>query len=1709
MTEVKIPNPFQGLSVDDVDALYQRGEADDDSVLDYAASEDFRNNGLYGMDVENVAHAHARGYLNDDQVLDYSDANVSPIGFYSKDIGLRAPAHGINMALQSAGKHLFDGVLNVPGAIANLGIAGVEALGRAAGLVDADEHIKRFGWLRVFEPDQVMPDPKTTAGKFSSEMTEFMVPFLPASKAVKMTNFVTNLVTKSPKIQAFMTRFPKIGKFLPDAIQGSIAGTLPDVLNDPFEGALSDAAKDLGILPEYLEFMTTNPDNPEAIERLKRLVEGVMVGAFADTFIAAAKHVSVKAWAKLMNDPQKVAETFRAKYPDVEPSNMGPGTTPFNEPPKSRQVPFEAEAQRLEAEAAARGADGGARYPTQAVEEALERTPVEDQVYKAYQDLKSSGGSENVSIAELARAAGMSPGEMQVYLTKGSSDGRAVLTMGEPIYASADELDHAVSINGQKNLKVRIDEPEVAEITEYVTVHGILPDNLSKASPRYGKAELDFTSDVDRAIYIVANTSTKSKAHEAYLGFLKKLGLNEKDITKYGADIKSYIADHADGDFVSIPDMEVKLVRKVKRTVEPVVTRKKPKAEPPVKTALTRDQIRTMDPHLLTPGEYATRLDAQRLPSTEEILNDASALNFDGVPAAKVKQIADILRIPPGTKEETASRIRARIMLRDYLTKPERLLADFKADARRDLYKEVTGQKMPTGKASTPERQAADMVLAIDKMLSDAAPLFAAAKHGGAVYKAVRQGRDIPAHVLSHYREAEWAQKYAKSKGISLSKVTEQEPQVKLERGEEVAAESPEVVTRVEAETFGGPRDSEGAMREDFAGRPEAQAGADAVELPKKKGAALKHTTKTDNEAIRILKKAKDVKDLDDVLEADGAFLEKIEEGSSGGTVELIKRLYAESKELMDKFRKPGSGTFANINAQSGQIFKKLAELTGRNTNAMSHLVGVDTVLGMARQTYAELQHKAAQAHFLNQFFTTYSEQVVKLIDEALDVRTGTFEKELRAFTHVKQMQELQALIFGVRAEGGRLLNSYNMKFQKGKFDFASLPKEAVSELEVTKRADIREALKTVREAKTAKERMMRARHIGRNVLLRGVLELVQANMLWSPATHAANILGNSGNMALKSFTRTMGLGLQALTHADMRYLQAAGAQYAGLFDGFVNAFKFADMTSVIRGEKSFREADVGHFWKALWTGEGSLDSIAKEDLGQSNSILVEAFQGTGWMKTLPELITLPFHALVGMDDAFKSMAYHSRLREEAFEAAMAQNPGKGAKDLWRIGQTLASDPAPELHYRALKFAREITYQEELGTTMRMASEAMNRHPVGIVFKIGFMPFFKTPVNIMRQAYKMTPLGLLSKEVRTALKAKGTVDQKDMIMRLVTGSAACYAFLQMYQAGGITGRRPEEAAEDWKNAKVQEYSRNFNGTWVPYDRFEPAGMVMGMMANVGLAMQYLDAYQTRDEQTDERLVKGEELFSAVVLALTDATLSKTYMTSMRESIELITGAERMNVEKFAARQSEKFLTASSAVNWWSERQDEYVREINEMCDGIIKYEDRTQLARARHGIYGTPAKLDPRWGGVFKTSVHTDDPVAWELLKIGANLRPMSRSINMNGVTRELTPQEFEEVNDILETLPLQQFLNDVIESDGYANNEDDYAKAQMLKGIISDLRSAAKALWQSENQEVTEELILKLKDRAGAIAGFYSNPDPVAQMYNWAKFQDQDKQPE
>jgi hypothetical protein len=76
----------------------------------------------------------------------------------------------------------------------------------------------------------------------------------------------------------------------------------------------------------------------------------------------------------------------------------------------------------------------------------------------------------------------------------------------------------------------------------------VLPRELSRSAPRYGMATISFSSDLDRAAYVLANDAIKpSKAAPKFRAAVEAAGLSVSEVVEHGKKVKAAIKQEAGG----------------------------------------------------------------------------------------------------------------------------------------------------------------------------------------------------------------------------------------------------------------------------------------------------------------------------------------------------------------------------------------------------------------------------------------------------------------------------------------------------------------------------------------------------------------------------------------------------------------------------------------------------------------------------------------------------------------------------------------------------------------------------------------------------------------------------------------------------------------------------------------------------------------------------------------------------------------------------------------------------------------------------------------------------------------------------------------------------------------------------------------------------------------------------------------------------------
>jgi hypothetical protein len=98
-------------------------------------------------------------------------------------------------------------------------------------------------------------------------------------------------------------------------------------------------------------------------------------------------------------------------------------------------------------------------------------------------------------------------------------------------------------------------QPAAAAPTPFV-----LPRELSRSAPRYGMATISFSSDLDRAAYVLANDAIKpSKAAPKFRAAVEAAGLSVAEVVEHGKKVKAAIKQEAGGGAAPRSEVDIRL----------------------------------------------------------------------------------------------------------------------------------------------------------------------------------------------------------------------------------------------------------------------------------------------------------------------------------------------------------------------------------------------------------------------------------------------------------------------------------------------------------------------------------------------------------------------------------------------------------------------------------------------------------------------------------------------------------------------------------------------------------------------------------------------------------------------------------------------------------------------------------------------------------------------------------------------------------------------------------------------------------------------------------------------------------------------------------------------------------------------------------------------------------------------------------------------
>ncbi len=589
-----------------------------------------------------------------------------------------------------------------------------------------------------------------------------------------------------------------------------------------------------------------------------------------------------------------------------------------------------------------------------------------------------------------------------------------------------------------------------------------------------------------------------------------------------------------------------------------------------------------------------------------------------------------------------------------------------------------------------------------------------------------------------------------------------------------------------------------------------------------------------------------------------------------------------------------------------------------------------------------------------------------------------------------------------------------------------------------------------------------------------GIVNEVWLNSILSgPRTHLMNLGSNSINMFLRPAQRVVG----GVLTGSPQQMEEGFRQYVHMTSELFDSLRY--LASVSRYGKGSSLADAVRSFK---NEDGVLDTASKFDFNQSG-----ASRTIGGMAG--KFVRGAGRFLQAEDEFFKQVVFRSRLKAKVManasrlSDAQLNDMGFLSRDAY-ISETIdgailnkqdlasrwdamvklgrVSDDAEakdafintnlgtynhnsEMAKLALEEAREATFTTPLrkDTFSRNVQDMVNRFP--LLRQV--IPFIQTPTNILRVSFERVPaLGVFAGRQLEMLR-NGTPDQKAMVMGQQALGAGISVLAYSYaMAGKITGGGPSfkddlEKAKFWNaSPDWQPYSVNIGTTeepqWIELKKLDPHGMLFGIIGDVVEMAEY-----TR-EAPDFEL---ENLFGMISAAVSNNVASKTYVMSMTETMNLLSGhAKPWEWEAFFTNKAASMVPYSGLMYQANQIQDDHMRDLRTLTDKIKSRIYGANDAAVKHDWMTGEAVDTPEYmlGFIRQKKVDSGEHQAADVYKELRNLNYAFSGPSRKVANIKIPPVVFQRLNELIGTTrvnkrTLIQELDRQIKSAGYKKASD------------------------------------------------------------------------
>ena len=460
--------------------------------------------------------------------------------------------------------------------------------------------------------------------------------------------------------------------------------------------------------------------------------------------------------------------------------------------------------------------------------------------------------------------------------------------------------------------------------------------------------------------------------------------------------------------------------------------------------------------------------------------------------------------------------------------------------------------------------------------------------------------------------------------------------------------------------------------------------------------------------------------------------------------------------------------------------------------------------------------------------------------------------------------------------------------------------------------------------------------------------------ILSSPTTHAANAIGNTANAAYE-------LGLKRLAEAVVNvFMRKKDAATFGEFKEMANAVNWRD---------AFRRAKFVYDVETL-TGDSKLDRANAAIGGQAGRI-----------------IRIPGRLLRAADEFAKAIVQPMEAAAYAYRDAKAHGMSDEAARAYILNELKNADSDANVYGR--KRALDLTFQEKPYTAIRqLISWRESGGVMGTMLKF-FLPFIKTPSNILKQGVRKSPLGAANLAYQTVQGLRGKREFDNEYISLVAEQVLAWGLVAMLASGDddddkplITGSSPRygSAEQKFKANKVPPYSIRIGKNYYSYQRIEPLSTGLAFIADGIEAMK-----------AAKRGEDGTRIVKRLMGKMTRLVAEKSFLDSLGQIQKLVEDPET-SVPKWASSFAASWMP--NAVRTTVNVFDDTVHDKKNRERGAKWFEEQFYLTMDAAGIPKASPKRD-YFGRIIKKDSLADSGPLWQMMRL-VPIKSVSPDDNMN-----------------------------------------------------------------------------------------------------------------